>query len=192
LGYAAPLSDLSFEMGSALEEGAILGTTGVGALNLAERSSSVWTRFSGKKSLSLNWSFKASTSLALTKPDGSAGNLVAAFAPIVSSANSFGVARSNLFSRGDALSLTLHQPLRVERATMTFFAAGNDPGSGAASVTRRDISLTPSGREIALELGYNGTLGPWNAQANIAYRHDSGHVAGEKSGAAMLWLSRWF
>ena len=192
LGYAAPLSDLSFEMGSALEEGAILGTTGVGALNLAERSSSVWTRFSGKKSLSLNWSFKESTSLALTKPDGSAGNLVAAFAPIVSSANSFGVARSNLFSRGDALSLTLHQPLRVERATMTFFAAGNDPGSGAASVTRRDISLTPSGREIALELGYNGTLGPWNAQANIAYRHDSGHVAGEKSGAAMLWLSRWF
>ncbi len=192
LDYAAPLSDFSLEMGSALEEGAVLGSTGTGALNLAERSASVWTRFGGDVQLGGNWSLKASTSLALTNPNQKSGNLVANFAPIISSTTSFGFARNNLFSPGDALSLTLHQPLRAERAHMTLFTAGIDPGTGAGALQNSDISLTPSGREIALEPGYGGNFGAWRSQVNIAFRHDAGHVAGEKSAAAMIWLSRWF
>ncbi|MEE8437975.1 MAG: hypothetical protein V3S07_00185, partial [Micropepsaceae bacterium] len=192
LDYAAPLSNFSLEMGSALEEGAVLGSTGTGALNLAERSASVWIRLGGDAQLGGNWSLKASTSFALTNPDQKRGNLGANFTPIISSTASFGFVRNNLFSPGDALSLTLHQPLRAERAHITLFTAGIDPVTGAGALQNSDISLTPSGREIAFELGYSGRIGVWVAQANIAFRHDAGHVAGEKSGAAMIWLSRWF
>jgi hypothetical protein len=133
---------------------------------------------------------KASTSLALTKPFQNGGTLVASFAPIVSSSTSFGMVRNDFFSTDDELSLTVHQPLRVERAQMNLFTAGTNPGTNAAALQQREISLTPSGREIAFELGYGGSVGAWRAQFNIAYRHDAGHVTSKKSGAAMLWLSR--
>jgi hypothetical protein len=90
------------------------------------------------------------------------------------------------------LSFSIHQPLRAERARMEIFAAGFDQEIGAAALQQNDISLLPSGREIAFELGYSGRIGTWNAEANFAYRHDAGHVAGMEDSAAMLWLSRLY
>lgn len=192
LDYAAPLSDLSFEVGSVLEEGSVLGSYGAGALSLGEGSVSAWTRFGGERRLGENWSLRAATSLALTKPVHRQGYFVSSFGPILSTTTSLGLARKDLFSPGDALSFTLYQPLRAERARMTLFTAGLNKETGVATLQQSTISLIPSGRELALELGYSGHVGAWNAEANIAYRHDAGHVAGTESGAAMLWLSRLF
>jgi len=191
LDYAAPLSDLSFEVGSALEEGAVLGSFGAGALSLSERSASVWTRVGGEKRLGENWLLRVASSLALTKPTPGEGYLVASFGPILSTTTSLGFARKDLFAPGDALSFTLYQPLRAERAQMTLFTAGRDQETGLAASRQSEITLIPSGREIAFELGYSGRIGAWNAEANLAYRHDAGHFAGIESGAVMLWLSRW-
>ncbi len=192
LDYAGPASDLSFEIGSAQEEGAVLGSFGAGALGLGGGSTTVWTRFGGDKPLGGNWSFKATTSFALTRSAPGEGYLVASFGPILSTTAAFAISRKDLLAPGDALSFSIYQPLRAERAQMSIFAAGFDQETGVAELQQNDISLLPSGREIAFELGYSGRLGAWNAEANFAYRRDAGHVEGIEGGAAMLWLSRLF
>jgi hypothetical protein len=50
----------------------------------------------------------------------------------------------------------------------------------------------PSGREIGLEANYRLSLGSWKAAANLAYRFDAGHIAGEREAAALFTLSRRF
>ncbi len=192
LDYAAPLSDLSLELGSALEEGTVLGSFGTGGLSLGRRSASVWTRFGGRMELGEKWLLRATTALAMTNPANEEGYLIASFGSILSTTTSMGFARRDLFTPGDALSFTLYQPLRAERARVTLFTAGLDQETGAAAPQQSVVSLSPSGREFAFELGYGAQVGNWNAESSIAYRHNAGHVAGIESGAAMLWLSRVF
>ena len=182
----------SFEVGSALEKGSVLGALGTGALTLAERSVTAWTTGGVGYSFDPHWSFRSAATVSLTRPDLHPGSLIASLGPVIATSASFGVARSELFTESDALSFTVHQPLRVEHAPLTLFAAGVDPVSGAARVDERQVALTPSGREIGFEIGYGADFGAWRTEAKLAYRLDAGHIAGRDSAAALLWLSRRF
>ena len=98
-----------------------------------------------------------------------------------------------MVKRGDAFSLTLNQPLRIERAPVTLVSGiGRDLETGAVIFGARGLSLTPSGREIGLEAAYRLGLGLWTAEANLAYRIDADHVAGRRDVAVLLNFGRLF
>ena len=191
LDHAAENADFTFELGSAFEDGAILGAYGTGALTLAERSTTIWTRIGGEYRLGANWSIKGTATIARSGAVLAPGSLVAALDPILSTAAAFGIERAGLFARDDVLTLTVNQPLRAESAPISLFAAGVDQ-MGAPMVGTNTASLTPSGREIGFEIGYGTAFGRWQAQANLAYRLDAAHVARRNDVAGLLWLSRRF
>ena len=186
-------SDFALEFGGFTEEGGLLGTLSTGGLQLTNRSATTWTTASAETALDETWSLKAAFSLAETNAAPATGTLIASLGAIISTGFSLGLLGHDLFRADDALSFTLHQPTRAERAPVTLMSGvGRDPVTGDIIMGATQTSLVPSGREIALESGYRVPLGLWSAEADLAYRHDAGHQAGVNETDAMLFLSRSF
>ena len=107
-------------------------------------------------------------------------SLFTSMAPILGSAFSIAFARENGFTTGDSLVFSLSQKLRAEQANLTL-------ASGASAA-----SLVPSGRELALELGYRARLGNWAATIAATHRFDAFHVAGGHETSGLITIARLF
>ncbi len=85
---------------------------------------------------------------------------------------------SNLLWREDRLGFRVAQPLRVENGGFRLnVPVAYDYSTGAASVESRQMSLSPTGREIDVEASYGfGFAGGW-IDANAYWRKDPGHIA---------------
>ena len=92
----------------------------------------------------------------------------------------------------DQFALTVHQPLRAESGTAQLTLAGGLDDTGAPIFSDRLLSLTPSGRELALEGAYRLSLGAVLLEGMVAQRFDAGHIAGNQETAAYLRLISTF
>ena len=81
-------------------------------------------------------------------------------------------------ARGDGLSISLGQPLRVERAEVDAVVPVGLAADGSVLRRRERIDARPSGRETVLEVTYRRplALGQWTSF--VAARNQPGHVAG--------------
>jgi len=191
--YAGETLSANLEWGAASEDGTILGLNGHGGLGFAQGGMTGWTSLGGEWRVMPRWTLRGMATIAATDPRISNGGLAASFDTVLATAASFGVSRESVFFDDDALSFVVHQPLRVEAASLTFASGALfDADSGSISNGPRTISLAPSGREIAFEAGYAFEAGRWSAEASVAYRFDAGHIAGRQDGSAMLWVARNF
>src|SRR6266446_2784035 len=76
-----------------------------------------------------------------------------------------GLAGTDVFDDGDALSFSFSQPLRAEAAPVTLsYGVGRDWSNGSVIMGQTQSSLVPSGREFDLEAGYRLPLGDWAAE----------------------------
>jgi hypothetical protein len=184
---------LSLQALGLMENGTVLGSVSAGGLRLADRAATVAAVTKAELALSAEWSLQADAGLAWTDTTAAPGSLVTALGPIVSSGYSFGLARQQLFAPDDALTFTVTQPQRVERANAALvLEAGGVPANGDVVLSHRSASLVPSGREMAFETGYRASFGGWLVQTNLAYRLDAGHIAGREDVRAALTLNRRF
>lgn len=175
------------------EDNAILGSRATGGLAITDQSRTGWITLEGEKNFGRRFFVTASATAALTDPGQMAGSLFQSFGSIVSTSFSVGLSGRDLMRKDDVLSLTLHQPLHVERAPVTLVSGvGRDLDTGAVIFGEDRLSLSPSGREFAIESAYRLMLGSWIAEANVAYRFDADHVAGRRDAVGLLWLSRGF
>lgn len=175
---------VNVEIGSAWEEGALLGTLSSGGLGLAEKSQTLWTSIAAEASLAPMWSIKATATLARSSADLPAQSLFADVAPIMASQFSLGVARANLISEGDVWTIAVTQRLRVESGDVRFLSG--------AGTEHESASLVPSGREKAFETSYRMGFGAWSASVAMAHRFDAGHIAGKQETSALLSVQRAF
>ena len=107
--------------------------------------------------------------------------------PILSTAFSVRTARP-LFGGWGTFGLS--SPLRVQRASASMsLPVGYDVDSESVVTARRNVDLTPSAREIDLELGWSAWLSP-NASLRLgaARAFAAGNVAGRTGDAAYLAL----
>lgn len=186
-------SRLALEVGTLAEDAAILGSRAAGGLGITDHSRTVWTTLEAEKRFGRRLVLEASLTVALTDPGHIGDSLLRSLGTIASSGFSVGLSGRDLLLWGDAVSITVHQPLHVERAPLTLVSGtGLDLDTGNVNFIETVLSLTPSGREIALEGAYRAYVGGWRAEANVAYRFDADHVAGRRDAITMLWLSRPF
>ena len=184
---------LGAELGAMTERGAILGSRSTGGLALSERARTAWLKLDADRMIGRDWSLAFTATGALTEPGAAAASLFGSIGTIASSSFALRLAGQGMVRRGDAFSLTLNQPLRVERAAVTLVSGvGRDLETGQVIFGARGLSLAPSGREIGLEAAYRLGLGPWTAEANLAYRFDADHVAGRRDLALLLNFSHLF
>jgi hypothetical protein len=93
---------------------------------------------------------------------------------------------------GGTATLGLSSPLRLERARATVQApVAYDLLSGALTTRTTGIDLTPTARELDVELGWSAAFGPGRSlRLGIAHAVNAGHVAGvhDTAGFATLVL----
>lgn len=184
---------LGVELGALLEDGSLLGSRAAGGLSLTDQSATTWITLSGQRAFSNGIFLLASISGARTDPGNVQHSIVSDVGTIMSTSFSLGVGRYSTFQEDDALSFTVHQPLHVETAPLTIVSGtALDGSSGAVMFGARDLSLAPSGREVALETAYRARFGNWIGEANLAYSFDADHVQGRRDAAFMLTMARAF
>jgi len=113
---------------------------------------------------------------------------------VLANAFSFGLTQSDLFQRGDRAGLAVYQPLRVygAQADLTIPVGTEPVPGGAIHYQSARVDVTPTGREIDLQMAYRWhptrTL---NAATYGVMMVNPGHDNGAKPafGAGIrLWL----
>jgi subtilisin family serine protease len=184
---------LGAEMGAMSEQGAILGSRSAGGLALTQGAYTTWLKIDADQMIGRRLSLAFTATGALSQPGSVSGSLFGSIGTIASSSFALRLAGQGMIKHGDAFSLTLNQPLRVERAPVTLVSGiGREPDTGNVMFAAQGLSLTPSGREIGLEGAYRAAIGEWLAEANLAYRFDADHVAGRRELAVLFNVSRLF
>ena len=193
LDHHAGRSQLGFELGALLENGGVFDTLAAGGLKLSEQATTLWATATSQTALDDRWSLKMSLTVAASEAQHPGSSLVVSLGPAYATSVSFGLARKNLFARGDALAIAVGQPLRVEEAPVSLMTGGAvDRATGAVIMMPVQSSLTPSGRELDLETAYRFALADWDLTTSVAYAVDANHVRGQNALTGVLWLSRRF
>ena len=111
--------------------------------------------------------------------------LIRSLSGVRSDAWTLGIARNDVVSSGDRLSLSLSQPLRVSAGQAEINAPTGRTDTGTVLRESGSASLTPSGREIDVELAYRILLSEKEElSAGALVQTSPGHVAGESAAFA--------
>lgn len=187
-------SDVSVTWSRLDESGSILGAEGSAALGLTRASSNFlgldWAMDAGH-----GWRIAAQARGGLTRLDVASGGLISGADALRSLAFAFDVTKSGVVARGDAVSVRIAQPLRVEGGALRAdIPTSYDYETETAGYTRRTFTLAPSGREISVEAAWSLPLaGLGHLDTNLFWRRDPGHIASldDDIGAALRLRARF-
>ncbi|MFD0848311.1 S8 family peptidase [Sphingosinicella xenopeptidilytica] len=187
-------SDVSVTWSRLDESGSILGAEGSAALGLTRASSNFlgldWAMDAGH-----GWRIAAQARGGLTRLDVASGGLISGADALRSLAFAFDVTKSGVVARGDAISMRIAQPLRVEGGALRAdIPTSYDYETETAGYTRRTFTLAPSGREISVEAAWSLPLaGLGHLDTNLFWRRDPGHIASldDDIGAALRLRARF-
>jgi hypothetical protein len=135
----------------------------------------------------------AQATLGVSQIDGES-SLLNDWSTIRSDAFALGLISTNVVSDGDRFGVMVGQPLRVDEASATLDLPTARTIDGAIERSKERIKMTPSGREIRLEIAYlrpigvDRTLGAW-----LLFQHQPGHDAHAEpaTGIGMRYTSRF-
>ncbi|MGB7369834.1 S8 family serine peptidase, partial [Erythrobacter sp.] len=137
------------------------------------------------RSIGRDWRVGGAVRAGMTMPRG--GAFFGDGSRLVSDAWSFDLTRRGFLSRSNSIGVRVAQPLRVSGGAIRFdLPVDYDYGNERAIYGRRDLSLTPSGREVMSELNWSGPLGFAHASASVFYRVQPGHIADAPSDVGAL------
>jgi hypothetical protein len=140
-----------------------------------------------------NWRLGASLRQSVTRPKRT--GLVAQGSQFTSNAWSLDVTRNGAFMPNDSIGLRVSQPLRVSSGSLNLdLPVAFDYTNLTAQIDSRQISLSPSGRELMSEISWNGPLkmglvNAGNAGVSVYFRRQPGHFADapDDAGVALRW-----
>lgn len=187
-------ADVSVTWSRLDESGSLLGAEGSAALGLTRASSNFlgldWAMDAGN-----GWRVAAQARGGLTHLDVAAGGLISGANALRTLAFAFDVTKSGVVARGDAVSVRIAQPLRVEGGALRAdIPTSYDYETETAGYTRRTFTLSPSGREISVEAAWSLPLaGFGHLDTNLFWRRDPGHIASldDDMGAALRLRARF-
>lgn len=184
LGFAMPFG-LGMELADLVERGQVLGMRGDASLGLTGARTTLATLTYRHRLAGIDLTARATASS--TRAQGGS-DLLRFNGPLIGSAFSLEGARG-LF--GGRATLGLASPLRVERARTVLLAPVSfDLVSGALTTRAAAVDLTPTARELDLELGWSAALSPTSSlRLGVARAFDAGHVAGAVDTAGYLTLT---
>ncbi|MCK5040728.1 MAG: S8 family serine peptidase [Sphingomonadales bacterium] len=196
LDHKVGKGSVGFSFGQMLEKQSVLGSRSFGGFSVADSAA---TSFAG---LDAMWNFdeifalSATLQAGLTKVAETGGSFFEGFNNFTSTAWHMQLEAKNLWLNNSAFVVSASQPLRVENAVLTRHQAVGIDANRAPVYELASMSLSPTGREVAIEAAYivhsqAGKL-PWSLQASVVYRLDAGHANGITDTAGLLWLKRSF
>ena len=170
------------------EDATLLGSSFQSALVGRGGADSIFVDMAAGWDAAPGWRFGASMRHGFTRPR--TGGQMAGAAMLRTSGWSIDAVRSGIFAQQDRLALRVSQPLRVESGALALnLPVAYDYVSESATMGISRLSLSPSGREIATELSWEGPIWGGTAAASLFARRDPGHIASASAdlGAGLRW-----
>ncbi|WBY16425.1 S8 family serine peptidase [Erythrobacteraceae bacterium WH01K] len=134
------------------------------------------------------WRIGSAFRQGITRPRG--GGMLAPGATISSNAFSLDVAKSDAFTKGDAIALRFSQPLRVTGGGLDLILpVAYDYAAESAVYNVERLSLAPAGREMMGELSWTGSVLGGAFISSIYLRSQPGHYADAPDDAGLVL--RW-
>ncbi|UAB79826.1 S8 family serine peptidase [Erythrobacter sp. SCSIO 43205] len=183
--------DVTAGMAILLEKDTLLGAHFNPALGL-NGARSVFLDGRVSRGLGEKWQIGGSYRAGFTQAAG--GELIAAGSQIRTNGWSFDLTRYGVFGKSDSLGFRLSQPLRVSGGALQLdLPVDYDYATESAISGRQALSLTPSGRELIGELGWQGVSPLGTVSTSVFYRSQPGHFSGAPSDVgALVSLSSYF
>jgi hypothetical protein len=140
------------------ESGAMLGSHGQGALALGEAADTSSASAGLAWSPAAGWALGARLSWGRTGAQAQPSQLITGLSAQHTRGWGLAAVAGDRWHAGDRLSISLEQPLRTERGSLTFDAVQSLAEDGTPQRMQRTFSLVPTGQERRLELGYGRPL----------------------------------
>jgi subtilase-type serine protease len=148
-----PTSQMDLLVGAQRESEALRGTTGEGALAIAQHSSSFFIAPSYRREGD-DWSLSVGASLGLSRAQTPTDSLIQSVSPIWSSEFYAVMARNDLFKQGDRAYLKLWQPETIESGELTMQLPNLVGPTTNVTMQRQTFGLSSQSRPWHLGLGY--------------------------------------
>jgi len=171
------------QLGLQMEDGSVLGTRSSGAVSLARGARSTFLGIDAVLPLGSGWRLFGRHVAGWTEPTGAGSGLIDSLSSLKSRAFSAGLRGRGVLREGDRLALALAQPLRVTGGAVTArVPVERDFDAERFLFETRRRALSPSGRELDLELAYR--LRPARGvrlETNLVQQFEAGHIDGGQS-----------
>jgi len=187
--------DLSGRMGTMIEDGAVLGARSGGVLDLGGGARSHFVGVDAAVGLSSGWRLFGRAVLGRTEAAGRSSGLIDSLGALESRAFSAGLSGRGVFRSGDRLTFAAAQPLRITGGELAVkVPVERDFETRNFIFETRRRTLSPSGREIDLEVGYRMPLArDLTLESNLLHQMEPGHIADSPSVTSlMLRLRAYF
>ncbi len=196
LDHKVSKGSVGFSFGQMLEKQSVLGSRSFGGFSVADSAATSFVGLDAAWNFDEIFALSASAEAGLTKVAETGGSFFEGFNDFTSTAWHMQLEAKNLWLNNSAFVVSASQPLRVENAVLTRHQAVGIDANRAPIYELTSMSLSPTGREVAIEAAYivhsqAGGL-PWSLQASVVYRLDAGHANGITDTAGLLWLKRSF
>ena len=139
-----------------------------------------------------DWSLEGSWTVAAARPSLGSDSMLGDLGTVYADSWSVGLIRRDVLDDGDRLGLMLGQPFRVTSAEGTLDVPVSRDFSGNVIRSSEQVSLTPSGREIDLELAYARDLtDATSLDTHLFLRNEPGHDASAEPDVGMVARVSW-
>ncbi|WP_347092304.1 S8 family serine peptidase [Sphingomonas parapaucimobilis] len=181
--FATPLG-LGVELSDLTERGQVLGLRGPAGFALSGSRTTLATLTASRSVAGVLLSARATA--AATRIAGGS-DLLRFTGPMTGTAFALDAAHR---LGGGTVTLGLSSPLRLERARAVVEApVAYDLMTGVLATRLTSVDLTPTAREMDVELGWSAALSPSSSlRLGIAHAFDAGHVAGARDTAGFVAL----
>ncbi len=167
-------------VGHLIESGAILGASGTGAMALGGNSNTNFVTLAGSRTIAENTTLSAMLSLGKSEDyANSQASLVDGISGVTSAAWSLGLAKNNVWKKGDALGFSISMPLRTMSGSATVTSAvSQNQADGSLNYATQTLDLTPSGSQRNIEMSYAHPVSKTAKVTALAQmKLEPGHVA---------------
>ncbi len=170
-------SNVALQAGFVSEDKTFLGSVSDGAFALG-RTDTTFAGLSGRLSLTDKTEMVGSYYMGMSTAQASQSALVGDMSGVQSDAFSLGVIHHDAVTQGDRLGFLVNQPLRVRSGSAQLTLASSVDANANVSYRTVNAGLTPTGREMDLEMFYAAPLAEKTSlNTSVMYRHEPDHVA---------------
>jgi hypothetical protein len=176
---------LRVDAGMLTESAALLGSQGSGAFDTGAGAATRYVTASGGIALGQDFDLLGSATLAAADMGEFTGSAFKDWSDIRANAFGIGIAAKGILGQGDRLGVLVGQPLRVYEASATLTLPVGLDENGQPIMQSERAKLTPSGRQIDLQIAYDRPLAPGMAMSSwVAVQRQPGHDADAGNGMA--------
>ncbi|WP_417457394.1 S8 family serine peptidase [Kordiimonas sp.] len=180
--------DFGWQVRAIREDGTLLGSMASGLMQFDARTDSTFNTIRANARLGSGLRITADYTVGNTDVNGQLNALVGRVRDIRTNTFHISAIKDGIWGRDDQLAFGVSQPLRVSHAVVSLnTATGRDYETDTLLFERRNLRLSPTGREINLDLAYRAQLMPGSHfQVNALYQINSRHVVSAKPETGVL------